>query len=180
MINMPDHDTLMIDALDGALSTEGRAQFDAWLAADPGARENYAALQRLEAGLARSAMAAPPAHFAVQVMGAVRGARVARSFSPRTLFLILGTNTLLLTFVWALCAVALSGLAAFLLPAGVREALFALGRGVADVAGIFVRAGRLLSATPVFWAALIAALATILVWFAVLARVLRPRFAYGS
>ncbi len=171
---MLDYEVLMMEALDGTITSSDRARLESYLDAHPDARAMFDSMQQVEAALTTAAPIAPRQAFAQTVITATRGIAMARPLHGRHIALIVGTNALFVALGWALIISACAALAMSLAPSGLLHVLSALGRGALGVLGTVARAGRIVFEQPIAWAAMLGCVSILALWSSVMLRLFRP------
>ena len=178
---MTNIDELMMDALDGTIAPANRALLDAHFAQHPEARVAFEQMMRVDVALREAPAIVVPADFSRKVMVQARVMPIAKPMHTRHIAAIVAANSLLIGAVWLMLAALLVGLGLLASQLPALQPVFALVRAaiayLRDALGLASAGVRALGTQPIAWLTLLAAIALVMAWVGVLAKVLRPQYA---
>lgn len=170
---------LLIQALDGEISPQDRAELDAYLAARPDERAEFERMLAVNAALHHAPVIAPPDGFAEAVVARVRTAPTLRPLKRRYIVALVATNWALAALVWACASVVLISLVALLAQQPLFQPISALWRSAAisfsDVLNVLATTARTFTAQPAMRLAMLVAMAIVAIWLGILFKVLAPQ-----
>lgn len=178
---MTNIDELMMDVLDGTITPANRALLDAHFAQHPEARVMFEQMMHVDAALREAPAIAVPADFSRKVMAQTHAMPIAKPMRGSHIAAIVAANSVLVGAVWLMMAALLIGLGLFASQLPALQPVFALIRAaiayLRDALGLASAGARALGTQPIAWVTLLAAIALVMAWVGVLAKVLRPQYA---
>jgi anti-sigma factor RsiW len=175
---MMDYEVLMMEALDGTISTTDRAKLEAYLDANTEQRAMFESMLSMESAMNTMLIARPPAYLTAKIMASARATNLAKPLNPKHIALIVSTNALLVALSWIVLAIGLVVLAYNFVPTDSVSVLSAFVRSIAQAAQVVLNVAskfsRTLFASPVGWVLLATLLGIMTMWMGVMARLYRP------
>lgn len=172
---MLDHEVLMMEALDGTITSANLAQLETYLRTHPEARAMFDAMIAVDNALVAAPLATPNAQFTGRVMQSVVGMQIARPLKAQHIAMIVGTNTVAVIGFWIFAAIVLGGLISFAAPGSLVEAARAIGSVLYGVLGAFAKIGRVVFSHPMTWVIMIVCVSIVAAWLGVLAKLFSPQ-----
>jgi anti-sigma factor RsiW len=175
---------LMIQALDGAISTADRARLDAYFATHPDARAVFERMLAVDTAMRETPIATPPADFSQRVMASAQVMPIVKPLKPRHVAAIVAANSMLIALAWLFGCIAMVAFGAFIVQQPIAQPAIAFVRGVniyvADAYELFAAVARSLVRQPIVWITMLFLVALVAAWLSVLAKVLMPTRRYTT
>ncbi len=174
-----NYEDLMINALDGTITPSERATLNTWLAQHPDERAGFENMLAVDIALKEAEPIAPSAAFTQRVLAQTRVTPIVRPIRRSQVAVVVAGNSLLMALSWVVIAAAVIGFGALAAQAPIMQPVFAFARAIITLITDAFRAigstTRALSGQPIVWIAIVAAMALVVTWFSVVARVLFPQ-----
>jgi len=181
-----NYEDLMMNALDGTITPSERATLNTWFAQHPDERAAFEHMLAVDIALKEAEPIAPPAAFTQRVLAQTRAMPIVRPIKRSQVAVVVVGNSLLMALSWMVIVAAVIGFGALAAQAPIMQPVFAFVRAIFTLVSDVLRAlgstTRALSGQPIVWIAIVAAMALVVAWFSVVARVFLPqrRFTYAQ